>query len=147
MSQQPTAVVAHIGICVSDIERSAAFYMKALGFTYERDIGELGPPFDTLIELPAAKLQAYQLKCGEVKIELISYPNVEITGSSERCPMNRRGFTHMTLVVADINATAARIVEHGGSAHAETRIDSPYGPIMFCSDPNGLRIEIMEYKG
>jgi predicted enzyme related to lactoylglutathione lyase len=69
-----------------------------------------------------------------------------VSGSAERVPMNQRGFTHMTLMVDDLEATAARIREFGGKVHAETRIDSPFGPLLFCTDPDGVRIELMESK-
>jgi predicted enzyme related to lactoylglutathione lyase len=58
--------------------------------------------------------------------------------------MNQLGFTHMTLIVDDIEAAIARVVEFGGQVHAETRIDSPYGPIVFCTDPDGVRVELMQ---
>jgi hypothetical protein len=31
--------------------------------------------------------------------------------------------------------------------HAETRIDSPIGPLLFCTDPDGVRIELMQGAG
>ncbi|MBK6737997.1 MAG: hypothetical protein IPG64_08790 [Haliea sp.] len=42
----------------------------------------------------------------------------------------------MTLMVDDLEATAARIQEFGGKVHAETRIDCPSGPLVFCTDPD-----------
>lgn len=139
----PTAM-AHIGICTSDAEKSVKFYTEALGFTLERSIPEIGAPFDTLMELPGATICAHHLKCGEVTIELVGYTGAVVaTGSTERRPMNQLGFTHMTLLVEDIDATAGRIEECGGKVHPETRVDSPFGPIMFCTDPDGVRIELM----
>jgi predicted enzyme related to lactoylglutathione lyase len=61
--------------------------------------------------------------------------------------MNQRGLTHMTLMVDDIEATAQRIREHGGAVHEETRVDSPFGPLIFCTDPDGVRIELMRGGG
>jgi predicted enzyme related to lactoylglutathione lyase len=109
----PKVTVSHIGICTADAGRSIRFYTQALGFVHERFI------------------------------ELIGYPNSDVTGSAERRPMNQLGFTHMTLVVDDVGATADRVVEFGGQVHLETMIDSPYGPIVFCTDPDGVRVELM----
>ena len=138
--------IRHIGICVADIERSSRFYMGALGFTAVMQVTEIGAPFDALIEQPGATLRVQQLRCGDVTIELLGFAGTEVSGTAERVPMNQRGFTHMTLMVDDLEATAARIQEFGGKVHAETRIDSPFGPLVFCTDPDGVRIELMESK-
>jgi len=135
--------IRHFGICVADIERASRFYTGALGFEALMGITEIGAPFDALIEQPGATLRVQQLRCGDVTIELLGYAGTAVTGTAERVPMNRRGFTHMTLVVDDIDATVQRILEHGGLVHAETRIDSPFGPLLFCTDPDGVRIELM----
>jgi predicted enzyme related to lactoylglutathione lyase len=140
-----TAVsIRHIGICVADIECSSRFYIGALGFEALMPVTEIGAPFDTLIEQPGATLRVQQLRCGEVNIELLGFAGTEVAGSAARQPMNRRGFTHMTLVVDDIEAVAARIREYGGQVHPETRVESSFGPLLFCTDPDGVRIELMQ---
>lgn len=136
-------LLRHIGICTADIARSSNFYIGALDFEPLMDITRIGAPFDDLIEQPGATLLVQQLRCGEATIELLGLQDSEVTGSDQRRPMNQRGFTHMTLVVDDIDATAQRIVEHGGSVHEETRVDSPFGELLFCTDPDGVRIELM----
>jgi predicted enzyme related to lactoylglutathione lyase len=137
-------IIRHIGICVEDIACSSRFYTGALGFEALMEVMEVGAPFDTLIEQPGATLLVQQLRCGDVNIELLGFAGTEVVGSADRQPMNRRGFTHMTLMVDDIEATAQRICEYGGSVHPETRINSPFGPILFCTDPDGVRIELMQ---
>ncbi len=136
--------IRHVGICVADIARSSRFYTGALGFEALMEVMEVGAPFDTLIEQPGATLLVQQLRCGDVNIELLGFAGTEVVGSADRQPMNRRGFTHMTLMVDDIEATVQRIREHGGSVHPETRVNSPFGPILFCTDPDGVRIELMQ---
>lgn len=135
--------IRHVGICTADIERAAKFYTGALGFEPLMEIAEIGPPFDKLIEQPGATLRVQQLRCGDTTIELLGYADTGVEGSAERRAMNQRGLTHMTLVVDDVDAVAARIREHGGLVHPETRVDSPFGPLLFCTDPDGVRIELM----
>lgn len=146
-ANQPAISISHIGICCSDVERSANFYVEALGFEMAHAIDNLGAPFDALMELPGATLNVRQMKCGDVTIELVGYEDVEVTGSGERQPVNRLGFSHMTLKVDDVDAVAARIEQCGGKIHAQTRIDSHFGPILFCSDPDGVSIELMQPPG
>lgn len=144
MSQHPSVTISHIGICTSDVDRSVQFYVEALGFVLGRSIEDIGPPFDTLTELPGVKCCAHYLQCGGVTIELIGYPESEVLGPAERRPMNQLGFTHMTLVVDDVEAAAERIVKHGGHVHPESKIDSDFGPMVFCTDPDGVRLEIIQ---
>ncbi len=139
-----TTRFSHVGICTSDLERSVRFYQEALGFEHLTAIEGLGAPFDSLLELPGSRLDVVQLTCGAMKIELLGFPELEVSGDGERCPMNRLGFTHMTLVVDDLDATVGRICELGGAVHPETEVDSPHGRILFCTDPDGVRIELMQ---
>ena len=143
MAKTTSAVIRHIGICTADIERASKFYQQALGFQPLADIMEIGAPFDDLVEQPGATLLVQQLKAGDATIELLGYRDTDITGTADRCPMNRLGFTHMTLVVDDIDATVDRICEFGGQVHPDTRVDSPFGNILFCTDPDGVRVELM----
>lgn len=145
MSQQPTVSISHIGICTSNLDRSIQFYTEALGFALDRSIDDIGQPYDKLMELPGVQCRVQYLKCGAVTIELIGYPGSKVTGSTERRSMNQLGFTHMTLLVDDINAVVDRVVKYGGHVHPETKIDSPYGPMVFCTDPDGVRIEIIQF--
>lgn len=147
MSEQATTLIRHIGLCTADIDRASTFYSKALGFEPLSDIVEIGAPFDALIEQPGATLRIQQLSCGDATIELLGYLDKPVTGSTQRKPMNELGFTHMTLTVDDIDATVARICEFGGQVHPDTRVESPFGPILFCTDPDGVRIELMQAGG
>lgn len=142
MTAKPAVNLLHIGICTSDLQRSVRFYTEALGFTYERDVGEIGAPFDQLTELPGTSLCAHHVSLDGLRLELINF--ADTVGSSERCPMNRLGFTHLTLTVSDIEAVCKSVAEFGGQVLDQTRIDTPYGPIVFCTDPDGVRIELMQ---
>ncbi|NND66070.1 MAG: VOC family protein [Halioglobus sp.] len=139
-----SVAIRHIGLCVADIDASSHFYREGLGFEPLMEISEIGAPFDTLIEQPGATLRVQQLRCGDVTIELLGFKDVAVTGAGERGAMNARGFTHLTLVVDDVDAVAARIVDLGGNVHPETRVDSDFGPLVFCTDPDGVRIELMQ---
>lgn len=144
MSKKPSVTISHIGICTSNVEHSIRFYTEALGFSLERSIEDIGAPFDALIELPGSKCSAHYVKSGEVTIELIGYVGVDVIGPAERRPMNQLGFTHITLMIDDINAVIERVLKFGGQVHPTTKIDSPFGPMVFCTDPDGVRIELVQ---
>lgn len=145
MTEQ-NVTVAHIGICTSDLERSARFYTEALGFTLDRYV-EIGAPFDGMTEVPGLKGRAGFFQLGAVRIELASYESPGVLGPAERRPMNQLGLTHLSLVVADLEATAASITEHGGHVLRHTRVETPMGPMIFCTDPDGIRLELWQRTG
>ncbi len=143
MSQEPVAKLSHFGICCADVEQSVEFYTQALGFERVRTLDPVGPPYDILTELPGVTFCAHFMQCGDASIELIGFAD-GASGSTGRRPMQQIGFTHMTVAVPDVDAAAARIARHGGKVLEHTRIDSPYGPMVFCTDPNGVRIELIQ---
>jgi catechol 2,3-dioxygenase-like lactoylglutathione lyase family enzyme len=134
---------SHIGLCISDMQRSTRFYTDALGFVFSHSV-EGGPPFDIMTELPELELCASFLKRDGVMIELLQYLRPGTVGSAERRPMNQLGLTHLSLIVDDIAATADLIAHHGGRAYPGTKVKFPAGDMMFCTDPDGIRIELWQ---
>jgi glyoxylase I family protein len=143
MSQKPTITFSHIGICVSDLGRSERFYTQALDFVLSHSV-EAGPPFDIVSELPQLKLRASFLKRDGITIELLYHEHPVAVGSSERRPMNQLGLTHLAFTLDDISQTADRIVKHGGRVYPQTRVNSRAGDFVFCTDPDGTRIELWQ---
>lgn len=143
MSQNPTITFSHIGICVSDLARSERFYTQVFGFVLSHSV-EAGPPFDVLSELPELKLRASFLKRDGTTIELLYYEHPVAVGPSERRPMNQLGLTHLAFTLDDLSQVADRIVKHGGRVYPQTRVNTRMGDFMFCTDPDGTRIELWQ---
>lgn len=143
MSQNPTVTFSHIGICVSDLGRSTRFYTEALGFVLSHSV-EAGAPFDTLAELPGLKLHASFLKRDGITIELLYHEHPVAVGPAERRPMNQLGLTHLAFTLDDISQVADRIVKHGGRVYPHTKVNNRAGDFMFCTDPDGTRIELWQ---
>lgn len=136
--------VNHIGICVSDLERSVAFYRDALGFEPAGDLRVEGEPSDTLLRLRNVRLHAVYMERDGWRIELLHY---ESPASPSRPParaMNDLHFTHMSLSVADLDESVERIVAAGGSVDADTRVEIGGEPVaIFVRDPDGLPLELL----
>ncbi|MCB0993999.1 MAG: VOC family protein [Acidimicrobiales bacterium] len=136
------ATTSHIGLCVSDLERSFRFYVEGLGFTefarfeLQRPIAEVDEPCD---------LTSLFIQKDGLRVELLHYrsPGVFGTPSSRR---NQLGITHFSFVVDDVDAAAAELVEYGGTIIEGTRSgqDDPASvQIIFLADPDGTRVELM----
>ncbi len=138
--------LTHLGLCVSDLERSLAFYTRVLGFAevgrFVDDQGYGGK----LLELPEARMTAVYLERDGWRIELLYYAQPGHIGTPERRPMNQIGLTHLSFVVEDLDETCAAIAAHGGAVVEETRLEMQSRAI-FATDPDGIRLEIIERAG
>jgi lactoylglutathione lyase len=59
-------------------------------------------------------------------------------------PADLPGRPHLCFVVDDLEQVAARIVKFGGSRLDATLSDLGYGKLIFCADPDGTRIELVQ---
>ena len=147
---------SHIGICVTNLDRSIGFY-AALGFTraehFEQRGGSHVQPADsittisTLLEIEGVHLFGqFMRRADGLAIELLEFKNPNSFGQNSRRSMNQLGFTHLSFYVTDLEAAMAVIEKAGGTAHWHTRnyFDTPDMNAVFCSDPDGVRIELMQ---
>ena len=142
-----TLSVSHIGICVSDLERSTRFYCDGLGF--ERvATHHVGEEFGGLMEVEAVDVESRMVRRDGVTIELLGFLSPGVTGDGGRRPMNRRGLTHLSLRVDDVEEVSSTIERLGGTVVRTTRttFDLPGVRLdfLYCTDPDGVRIELMD---
>jgi catechol 2,3-dioxygenase-like lactoylglutathione lyase family enzyme len=141
----PTAF-SHVGICVSDLERSRRFYCEGLGF---EEVGShhVGDEFASLMEVPGVDVDSVMLARDGVTVELLRFRAPGHLGEPVRRSMNRLGLTHFSFRVDDVDAAAAAIERAGGVvvAGTRTRLDLPGAALdfLYCTDPDGTRIELM----
>jgi predicted enzyme related to lactoylglutathione lyase len=91
------------------------------------------------------------IRRGPTAIELLAFSDPAPFGSRERRAVNQLGLTHLSFRVRDVAATVARIVELGGAVVESSRtvIDLGGTPLEFvyCTDPDGVRVELMDLGG
>ncbi|MGH9016845.1 MAG: VOC family protein [Acidimicrobiales bacterium] len=137
---------SHLGICVSDLERSMRFYCEGLGFT-TAEAHEVGAEFDRLMELDGVALRSQFVRREQMAIELLSFSSPGPVGERSRRSMNQFGLTHLSIRVDDVAAAAADLERLGGTVVDGTRttFDLPSATLdfVYCTDPDGVRIELM----
>ena len=145
----PILRATHVGICVTDLERSLRFYRDLLGFEYLSNIRVAGEPSDTLLALRDVDLEAHYLERDGLRLELLwfaSPPRRE--PRAERC-MNDLGLTHFSLRVSDLGALLAELRKNGVEVVDRTRIDIPgfETAAVMIADPDGQWIELVQSPG
>ena len=144
----PLLRLTHVGICVSDLERSLRFYRDLLGFRFEHELAVEGEPTDTLLRLRDVKLHATYLVRDGVRIELLRFASPPAPPPRTR-PMHERGLTHLSFRVADLDATLAALRAAGERVLEETVIRFPefQSAAGFVIDPDGQLIELVQAPG
>jgi catechol 2,3-dioxygenase-like lactoylglutathione lyase family enzyme len=144
----PLLRLTHVGICVSDLERSLRFYRDLLGFRFEHELGVEGEPSDTLLRLRDVKLHATYLVRDGVRIELLRFASPAAPPPRTRT-MHEHGLTHLSFRVADLDATVAALRAAGERVLEETVIRFPEFQSAACLviDPDGQLIELVQAPG
>lgn len=121
----------HIGIVVSDLERSTAFY-RALGF-------------ETVSEIPSedGSRTIRFMRLGALQLEFFWYadtPSKPATAGAKQL-----GFLHLALSVDDIDEALGELKAAGIVPGDVAVQDIPAGfRIAFFDDPDGLQIELTQ---
>ena len=144
----PIQAVTHVGICVSDLERSRALYRDVLGF---KELSKLSVDDDKskkFIELDDLKLHCVFLERDGLRIELMTFNGREV-GDGASTPLYQRGLTHFCFWVDDLESVVAQLEAAGATTQRQTEIRNPdwNSHAVFVTDPDGVRLELIEAPG
>lgn len=137
----------HVGLCVSDLERSIRFYRDALGFRASGEFPDVhveNEPAATLLRLPGVKLHAVYLERDGLRLELLHYERPGSPAEPPRRAMNDLGFTHLSIRVPDVDRAVAELEAAGATVLRDTLLDLGGTRVaVFVRDPDGLPIELV----
>ncbi len=141
---------SHFGICVGDLDRSLRFYCDALGFE-AAESHVIGSEFARLMDLADVEVTSQFIRREGTAIELLAFTEPAPFGARERRAVNQFGLTHLSFRVTDVDAVAARVAALGGAVVDTTRTTIDFGgtplEFVYCTDPDGVRIELMDLGG
>jgi catechol 2,3-dioxygenase-like lactoylglutathione lyase family enzyme len=140
--------LSRIQLVCADVERSAAFYEAAFGFSRTGDIVMKTPAFAGLTGLADAAAHVVRLQLGGQTIELaeieprgLAYPD-DVLGTSSL-------FQHFAIVVSDMPAAMARLSTRAGWAAISTcgpeQLPASAGGVQAFKfrDPDGHPLELL----
>ncbi len=130
----------HIGLCVTDLDRSRAFYEGALGFSHQRDLKVPDAPASKLLRVPApVGMTAVYLELDGFVLELLHFDRDGNDPRRERS-FTEPGLTHLSVSVDDVPAACARVESLGGEVLPDTDVG---GLAIMVRDPDGQLIELL----
>ena len=144
--------VERVGMTVSNMDRSIAFFSNVLTFETISDEEVTGGEFERLEGVFGARARIVRMQLGAEEIELTEY----LTPRGQPIPVDSRSndgwFQHVAIIVSDMNQAYARLRQH----HVEHSSPEPQqlpdwnkaaGGIkaFYFKDPDGHPLEILQF--
>ena len=137
--------VRHIGIVVTNIEKSLKFYRDLLGLKIERSMNESGEYIDNMLGFENVHVKTVKMSAstGNTLVELLEF--IQPVGSNMIRKVNDLGTSHPAFTVSDIDETYLRLKQSGVKFNAPPQL-SPDGfaKVTFCKGPENFFIELVE---
>jgi lactoylglutathione lyase len=137
----------HIGLTVSDLARSIAFYRDQLGFNVAYERGEVTAEYmPRLVGIPGARLKIAGLDLPGLHLDLIEY--LEPKGAAVPGPTSDVGNIHIGFTVDDLWAAYHQLSEAGVQFKSEP-VQPTIGPnkggwAVYFLDPDGVTLEMIQ---
>ncbi len=144
--------VAMIGLTVSDMDSSVAFYTRVLDFTKVSDDEVAGAPYEELTGVFGVRLRVVRLALGDESLQLTQY----IASSGRPAPLdsrsNDRWFQHVAIIVRDMDSAYARLRRYkvryastGPQRLPETIPNAAGIRAFYFRDPDGHPLEALQF--
>ena len=144
--------IMHVGLTVSDIEKSIAFYRDVLGLKYQGILTMEGKETDLLFGRPNSKAKvAYLNGSDEIMappVELIQFTDVEI--SHDKADLFKTSISEICFAVKDLDKVYNHLVENGVECISApqpfdfTKDGFGKSKAIYFKDPDGIILELMQ---
>ena len=150
----PLAVTAvdTIGMTVSDMDRSVAFYTSVLTFEKISDVEVAGREYELLEGVFGARMRIVRLRLGAESIELTEYLTPKGLPVPDDMRPNDRAFQHMAIIVRDMDEAYKRLrqfqVEHastGPQSLPDWNLNAGGISAFYFRDPDRHYLEILHF--
>jgi glyoxylase I family protein len=138
--------IRHVGLVVTDLEKSLKFWCDTMGFVVSRKMEESGPHIDAMMGLKDVRVATAKLTAPDGNLlELLCFHSHPDKQQWEGKPYST-GFTHIALTVQNLDETYIRLQQVGVNFPAEPQ-RSPDGgvKVIYATGPEGVLLELVEH--
>ena len=139
--------INHVGISVSNLDRSVKFYQNNFGMKVVMQSAFGGEQFDKIFGLRGVSGKAALLKVGDMQLELFEFSRPSPKPLDPRRPVSDQGISHFCIEVTDIEGEYKRLTETGVSFHCPPIDFSGIAKATYGRDPDGNVFELREIGG
>ena len=137
------ASLNHLGITVTDLDASLAFYRDVIGFELDLRTRVAGEWFDTLTRNQGADIEIAMLRLAGFTLQLVDYHAAG--GATLPLAHHNVGNPHLSIDVDDLDTRHEQIVASG--RHEPTPIVDIMGTgirSFYVHDPDGVPVELIQ---
>lgn len=136
----------HVGVSVSNLERSLGFYRDLLGLEVLIHRPFEGERYEKILGLKGVKGKVAFLKSksGGLQIELFEFAHPAPKPADAARPVCDQGITHFCIEVQDIEGEYARLKAAGVAFHCPPLDFSGQAKATYGRDPDGNVFELLE---
>lgn len=152
LAQQTVDNVDAIGITVSEMTRSLAFYTEVLDFKQVSQSELSGDAYEHLTGVFGLRMQVVRLQLGAEFIELIQYLAPRGRPIPVDSRSNDRWFQHIAIIVTDMDKAYAHLREHkvehaspGPQRLPDWNPNAGGIQAFYFRDPDGNHLEILQF--
>ena len=150
-AQLVTAVEA-VGITVSDLDRSVAFYRDVLGFEVVSEVEVAGPDYERLLGVFGLRARVVWMRLGDEEIALIAFLAPQGRPIPVDMHSNDQWFQHVAIIVRDMDEAYAHLRDHGVTHASPGPQRLPdWNPnaggieAFYFRDPDGNHLEVLAF--
>lgn len=144
--------VAAIGVTVSDLDRSVAFFTEVLSFEKVREYEAAGEQFEQQKGLFGLRIRVAELKLGEERVELTEFLAPTGAAVPRDSKSNDTWFQHIAIVVSDMDRAYRHLrkhrVRHASSGPQRLPDWNPNAggiEAFYFQDPDGHNLEVIHF--
>ena len=141
-----------VGMTVSDMDRSVAFFTNVLTFEKVSDVELAGEQYERLQGVFGLRMRVVRLRLGDEQIELTEYLTPRGRPIPDDSRSNDLWFQHVAIIVSDMDAAYARLRQHHVThASPEPQRLPDWNPnaggikAFYFKDPDGHPLEILQF--
>ena len=144
--------VETVGMTVSDMDRSTAFFTNVLTFETVSDVEVAGAEYDRLQGVFGTRMRIVRMRLGGEQIELTEYLAPRGRPIPVDSRSNDRWFQHVAIIVSDMDAAYTRLRQHK-IEHAspepqrlpDWNVAAGGIKAFYFKDPDGHPLEILQF--
>ena len=141
-SGQRANALFHVGLTVTDLERSLRFYQDVAGFQLSRRTQVSGEWLDNLFNLKAVRLDVAQLELEGLSLQLVQH----LQGSPQSLTLkhNHVGTPHLSIYVGDVHSQLQKAQAHGVTTTSDiVTLGAGNTHSFYVTDPDGVPVEFI----
>ena len=137
--------IRHVGLVVSDLEKSLKFWCETMGFVVFRQTEESGPHIDAMMGLKDVRVTTAKLAAPDGHLlELLYFHSHPDMPRWSGTPYST-GFTHIALTVKNLSETLQRLEQFGASIPVEPQLSlDGHVKVTYATGPEGVLLELVE---